>query len=1199
MRRILSIALCAAMLLGCVFSAVMTANAAETVDEPSASTSYRDELIIETKELTNSDIKPEWKNVTSLSVKYPIFKTSDTELQAFLNESVTQKILSYMMTDSDHKYSISGDYEYDMSLDGYLSIDGIMSNRPYMGNDASTGKYSFFVDLKNKKVLSLKDLFSDSESKVYEEIALMTDKYGKIQYNENAFFSKNVLLDYDYSKAKFNLNKDTLTIIFDAYEVAAGIAGAIEIEIPVSDINLTSNINGVKTNTDRPNVDVKTPDYKKYVEDVLAPKYGYADTEDMTRVITTNDIFSNNSVQGWNKRSGILGYNIVDMNSDGENELLVFYFDGNEKINTLKMEYYTTDKTGNISLVSSDTLNTDYGYNIDYCAGGIADVNGKKYLYVETYMNTCFTNGSELDYLFYTCDDNGNLICKYKISKTDGGSTSIAYSLLTLKDDGEYDKYVLWADELFAQRNDVDIYSVCGDISRALLHGFEKIGFPSTDEITSTLLESLGYNGITAFYPFNTSGYPSYYNSITDKLFYVICAPVKGSSSGYSGETFKSTVGFSEQEPIVSEVEISGFSVEYGIGCGESIDLYPYLSYGANTEPISNPNVVFKSSNESVATIKKYENGKVVVTGVSGGTATLTAIETVTGVSSTCEVFVYNGSNFTLGEDNFNFSNTTENFYNSAFSTMIDLYNGWDSYSEWFDDFSHNYYPELSYQLSGDVFKRLINHTVNNIEAQEITDARETVWWGSCFGLCSVMNIMYKNPTVLPISKIYNNEYSDNTQVNNLPAPVKSSYTEDLVNYYNMTQYLNYYKNINIRELLKRSSSTYEENLASFVDSINDTSMPVSTSIAKMTIDNGKCKFEDGHRILLLRVKKETEEYYVIECYDPNNTTKFTELELYKKPFTKDNQTYTDYFNMSYNSGYNVVRFYLSDLNDIDRFNFFSTYQHDSEILLSDVINIAGDIRERITITANGQTIIENGQAVDDSVLGPVPTDVGAVVDSEMDSVSELTYFIDKGYADEYTVLCEDGDHYGKAEITLENHMFSITSKDKGTANFNNKTGAMNVSMDKKSDYIVRVTDNDNICNWDWFTLTVKADDSKQMDVQFTDDGVLINGDNLKGTEITVNNVYDDSTLTIEEDLTNVIIKKSGDEITATEVKQNGSTNTNTSNGTAGKSTASTAAKVSADGVTTGDVTKISVILLVLAISGVVLAVSLKRRRSN
>ena len=212
------------------------------------------DLKVETEKLTDSDIKPNWSNISSLSLEYPVFTSSDKELESFLDENVSEKILGYINSKSEYQMSVIGKYEYDLSLDDYLSINGTVNNIAYMSNGTPTGKYAFFIDLRNKKILELKDLFMNDEDTVYQEIALKTNKYGKKGDNEALFFN-NALLDYDYSKVKFNLNKDTLTIIFDAYEVAAGVAGAVSIEIPVSDINLKSNINGVNTNTGKSNSD--------------------------------------------------------------------------------------------------------------------------------------------------------------------------------------------------------------------------------------------------------------------------------------------------------------------------------------------------------------------------------------------------------------------------------------------------------------------------------------------------------------------------------------------------------------------------------------------------------------------------------------------------------------------------------------------------------------------------------------------------------------------------------------------------------------------------------------------------------------------------------------------------------------------------------------------------------------------------------
>lgn len=215
-----------------------TESPTETQTEPTS------ELKIETGKLSDSDIKSEWQHVVSLDFEYPIFTTSDNSLKEFLDTSVTNEILSYMATDSDYNLFISGGFEYDMSIDGYLSIDGWINNHPEGGQGyLGCENYTFFVDLKNRKVLSLKDLFSESEDLVYNEIREKAHNYS----DKNVVWESS-LSNYDYENCKFLLNKDKLTLIFSPYEVSTGAVGSVEIEIPVSDINLTCVIPGVETN---------------------------------------------------------------------------------------------------------------------------------------------------------------------------------------------------------------------------------------------------------------------------------------------------------------------------------------------------------------------------------------------------------------------------------------------------------------------------------------------------------------------------------------------------------------------------------------------------------------------------------------------------------------------------------------------------------------------------------------------------------------------------------------------------------------------------------------------------------------------------------------------------------------------------------------------------------------------------------------
>lgn len=213
----------------------------QTTPSTNPQTAPTSELKIETGKLSDSDIKTEWQHVLSLDFEYPIFITGDKALKDFLDTAITNEILGYMETDSDYNMLIGGNFEYDMSIDGYLSIDGYMFNHAEGGQGyLGCENYTFFVDLKNRKILSLKDLFSESEDLVYNEIREKAHKYS----DKNVVWESS-LSNYDYENCKFLLNEEKLTLIFSPYEVSTGAAGTVKIEIPVSDINLTCVILGV------------------------------------------------------------------------------------------------------------------------------------------------------------------------------------------------------------------------------------------------------------------------------------------------------------------------------------------------------------------------------------------------------------------------------------------------------------------------------------------------------------------------------------------------------------------------------------------------------------------------------------------------------------------------------------------------------------------------------------------------------------------------------------------------------------------------------------------------------------------------------------------------------------------------------------------------------------------------------------------
>lgn len=213
-------------LYGCVFSPVED----DINDEA--------EVIIETATLTDNDIKPEWTHVKSLNLDYPVFITNDSELQAFLDESVTNEILGYMETDSDYDVHINGSFDCCDSINGYISIFG---NTGTLEDTSTNHWYTYFIDYKNRRIMSLYDLFEESSEEISLEISNKVDKYVPNTVKAGPFY-QDIIFGFNYKECKFALDKNNLTVIYSPY-----IAGSLEVQIPLSDINLTCVIPEINT----------------------------------------------------------------------------------------------------------------------------------------------------------------------------------------------------------------------------------------------------------------------------------------------------------------------------------------------------------------------------------------------------------------------------------------------------------------------------------------------------------------------------------------------------------------------------------------------------------------------------------------------------------------------------------------------------------------------------------------------------------------------------------------------------------------------------------------------------------------------------------------------------------------------------------------------------------------------------------------
>lgn len=640
---------------------------------------------------------------------------------------------------------------------------------------------------------------------------------------------------------------------------------------------------------------------------------------------------------------------------------------------------------------------------------------------------------------------------------------------------------------------------------------------------------------------------------------------------------------------------IHGFELIYGLGCGESKTFT--VRFNFNTDITSeNYNFVYTSSNNSIATIHETKHDRisnysvlseVEVTGVSGGTAKLTVKETTTGSEESFDISVFNGSDFTIGKDNFSFTNSADCFYSNN-ELML---------------------KSLPLKISDDVVKRLLNHTVDFSERQRLMNmqlctANNGIWNGSCFGMSSSMAIKYIDSSRLP-SRIIDEKKPPET-IFDWKSPIKNQNTADVVNYYQMSQVLNHNENLKYTQL-QELSRDYSKALDNLIKNINDTTVPVIGSLSYVKNVNGDVSQKNNHAILLLRVKEENKDYFLIECYDPNEMNSFRYLKLYKEPSEADDE-YSNLFKIVYQSTsgqeLNALATYYSGLSIIDKYNFLSETSGDGTSRITDVVTLSEN--SGFTVIADGNTVIDRGKPVNSSVYGPIPSMMGILSNSDESSIGSVSYYTDFGFINKCSLIHKETEKYGSAELALANHMFSITTTNSGTTECDDKTGNVNISMDSNSDYTLSVTDNNNICNWEWYTLTVNANNSKELSVKFTDNGILLSGDNLKNTEVKVNNTSDNATLTIDKNANNVMIQKSGTGITTVEVEHelaNSSNNqgseiklpnTATNGNTSGNISLT---NDSISNVTTGDSTKVAVFAILFGFSALVIILTVRRKK--
>lgn len=177
----------------------------------------------------------------------------------------------------------------------------------------------------------------------------------------------------------------------------------------------------------------------------------------------------------------------------------------------------------------------------------------------------------------------------------------------------------------------------------------------------------------------------------------------------------------------------------------------------------------------------------------------------------------------------------------------------------------------------------------------------------------------YLHSDMLPLSQLPT--ISESTPYE-LPSPKDNDDVSNLINYYQLAQFLPTYQ-LKKRETLVNSLLDFSGTLSDLIDSLEN-GTPV---LVGMQSNRG------GHAVVFLKILSEDDNEYKISIYDPNYSTAQT-LKLLKTPYVPASEEGPEGFLHVQYGTFNYIQCYIkaSDLEHIDIRNYFGLSDNESYI---------------------------------------------------------------------------------------------------------------------------------------------------------------------------------------------------------------------------------------------------------------------------
>lgn len=475
---------------------------------------------------------------------------------------------------------------------------------------------------------------------------------------------------------------------------------------------------------------------------------------------------------------------------------------------------------------------------------------------------------------------------------------------------------------------------------------------------------------------------------------------------------------------------------------------------------------------------------------------------------------------FTFGRDNLSFLNKSSDFFNLGQSlqhivSKVSSIGVGSLHSPLLSD-------SCIYQISDSKFNQLVNNLAPSTR-QYIMNQRLNVWGGSCFGMMTISLLHYIMPDRLPLSSFdgAQNPYD-------LSKPKSSSEVMDLVNYYQLSQFLPSFQK-NKFQFRYNVALYYDSMLSDLIDELNN-HHPLSVGLS--------CS-SGGHRVLFLEIDSVEDDSYKIRIYDPNyNSTRL--LTLYKATDSDPARLHVSYKSGDYT--FTSITSYVksSDIYALDARNYFKI--DDYEPL--DSFDTASAF-----ITAKYNTDVSFNLSetpyfqFKDGVIYSSDPNVFAILSSYEDEASGNydIVFPSSIATGDLNLKLSSPSGIVDTDFILNDTLLSLSTSGPVSLTYNEEARTVDVTAETPTDVNVLMTQNNTTTEWPWNSWAIDTTGTTEFHAELKDDGLHLSGDGIANAQYATENADTDivDNGTIPAKATDVTIVKKDGNNQQTEIKDN------------------------------------------------------------